>query len=168
MRRALLAAIVLALWPTTAAQAGWRIDRATAIAEHVWRICPGQLQVHFADPASRGLGPATTGWADEGGCDVYLNPGQPTADYFETFCSAVLHETGHAARFRDPLNMDPRHSHNPRSVMYARPMISIEVSHVWSGKRWSRSVDVSGTDARCRGRGRPYMEREGLMSQGRR
>jgi hypothetical protein len=34
-------------------------------------------------------------------------------DYWETFCTEVLHETGHAARFRDPLNPDPQHSRKP-------------------------------------------------------
>jgi hypothetical protein len=47
-------------------------------------------------------------------------PGTARAWRWRELCPALLHEYGHLAGYRDPLNpSDPAHSHNPRSIMWA-------------------------------------------------
>ena len=133
---------------------GWEIERARAIAETVWKVCPGTLSIQAvtlsADAASYYR--EASGWATEGVCTVDINMDHQAMREWEPFCSTVLHEVGHVARFRDPTNQaDPYHSSNPDSVMAASPLYA----HI--GGRWY------GTDPRCRRRGRPFLVRHGLL-----
>lgn len=126
-----LAALVVAVLVVSLSSAhAWRVERAQSIAEVVWHNpCNGTARlVQSVD---------IDGYAeaDIDRCVVYVLRGAPWLD----FCTAVLHEYGHLAGFRDPTNWDPMHSGNPRSVMFVMPR----------------------SDARCYERGRRFLERAG-------
>lgn len=116
--------------------AGWRIDRAAAIAAIVWRpACP--LRIEWTDAA---VAVGHIAQADEPSCTVLL-PRQRRLSWGR-FCTAVLHETGHLAGYRDPTNLeDPHHSSRPGSVMY----------------RLDQGANTF--DDRCDDRGRTYLRR---------
>jgi hypothetical protein len=142
MRRYLLLAIAAALMAPNGAQAGWKTDRATRIATHIWGVCQDQLRIHFtpADPAWAD----SYGWAWIGQCDVYIDT-TIGGRYWEPFCTTVIHETGHVAGLG--------HSDNPRSVMWGGLSLW---GHRYGDEEWV------GTDPRCRKRGRPYLTKSDI------
>lgn len=147
MRRGLLLGVVLlAGWPA-GADAGWRVDRATAIAERVWGVCPGTLQIRFETPDDA-WGDAH-GWAWQGDCTVRINSWMG-ATYWEPFCTTVLHETGHVAGLG--------HSDNPKSVMRANATFLEMDGIIVTGTKRRRVHRWIGTDPRCRNRGRDYLK----------
>jgi hypothetical protein len=158
LRLALITVLAFAATASPAA-AGWRIDRATAIAQKVWHHpCVDQMRIEWADPRPfHGTEDAidVAAWSYiEPDCIVYFNDAQPLK--WEQFCTAMLHEAGHLANFRDPANGDAWwHSSSPRSVM--RTGIGYDYV-VEGGER--RMV---GGDRRCRNRGRPFLQRHGLL-----
>jgi hypothetical protein len=95
-------------FPATA-NAGWKRDRATAIAQIVWdHPCDDQVQlrwIHFDD-----IHPA---WFS-GPCQITYNTAF-RQDWLG-FCTATLHEYGHVAGVQ--------HNLNPRSIMYERPVLN--------------------------------------------
>lgn len=152
-RLAIIVTAVASLLVCAPAQADWRVDRAERISAVVWKR---NVTIRFADPATRGLPPGAAGWADEGSGVVYINPRHSDFGWWEAFCSDVLHEGGHEAGYRDPLNpADPLHSHRPGSVMYAVSLRSFMSYRLPGSRRVVRRVD--GADWRCRHGGRPYL-----------
>lgn len=145
---AAIAALILAFLPAVA-HAGWKIDRATAIAQTVWHPACGQLRLAYGDPAAAGTQPEAGGWAWAGNCAIGVNAERHYS--FEELCSVVLHEAGHVA--------GAGHSHNPASVMYAEPLVIKTTARIGQRTitRWT------GVDRRCLDRGRPYLERHGLL-----
>lgn len=145
---------MLVLLVSTPANAGWKIDRATAIAATVWvNPCPGGVEFRWT-PLPDGVAAA-----DAANCRLWIGTRQGKIEW-PAWCTTIIHEYGHLAGFRDPSNQaDPDHSHDPRSVMfaYAHP---VKGSGVVNGRR---VVTWSGVDPRCRDRGRPYLERHGLL-----
>jgi hypothetical protein len=139
---ATLAALPL-LAPATA-HAGWRIDRATEIARIVWHHpVVDRMTIRWAllPPGS-----SVSAWADKG--DVWFPADRPLE--WEPFCSLVLHETGHLAGAQ----------HSDRGVMAPEAVFEKESGTVNGHRakpRWT------GTDPRCRDRGRPYLEQFGLL-----
>ncbi len=146
-RLAVAVLAVLAVLPATA-QAGWKVDRATAIARIVWDPpCPKLTIAVERPPAHAG---APTGWAFEDVCVVHINAKMRSLRHFEPFCTTVLHETGHVAGWRDPVT-GAAHASRSGSVMFAG-MTFANINGRWDG-----------TDRRCRDRGRPYLERHGVL-----
>lgn len=145
------------------AQAGWKVDRATAIARIVWHDpCAGSVTLRWGDLTTRkdpGLA-ATWELADPTACTVTYE--QTLSTTWERFCTLTLHAYGHLANYRDPLNpADPIHSHNPNSVMYAY----IE-THQAVITRNGHRVEVPSFDHRCKDRGRPYLAAHGDQGLG--
>ena len=140
--------LVLAL--AAPAQAGWRTDRALAIAQTVWHPTCGQLQIRFENPVGDLASEDPAGWAWAGDCTVRLNATQ-SWQAFEPFCHTVLHEAGHAAGMG--------HSPNPQSVMFPRRVLD----HGYTVRHGKRVLVWPGLDPRCRERGRPFLESRGLL-----
>jgi hypothetical protein len=139
---AAVVALALLLAAAPAAHAGWRSDRATAIARIVWHH-PNvdRLQIRWGTP------PADVsdaqGWTSgESTGEIWLNATRPLA--WEPFCTIVLHEAGHLAGM----------GHTNRGVMH--PQRFVHLSDDEGHERWD------GTDPRCRARGRPYLAAHGL------
>jgi hypothetical protein len=112
-----------ALIPTTllcvlalsgAARADWKLDRAKAVAAKAWKDpCAGRVQVDVA-PQVRADWLASTLPSQ---CRITLSAAQRWS--WGLLCPVLLHEYGHLAGYRDPLNAaDPFHSHEPRSIMW--------------------------------------------------
>lgn len=135
--RILLVTLAVLVAASAPAHAGWKIDRATAIAEIVWQDpCEGRVTLVWQD-----LGDVFA--ADGLDCLVRIN-NAGSGWGWPVFCTLMIHEYGHLAGYRDPANpTDPVHARNPRSVMHT-PMTTI--------------------DPRCFFNGRPYLERHGVLS----
>jgi hypothetical protein len=147
-RTAALAALMLALLAPATANAGWRIDRSLTIAETVWHPSCGKLELGYGDPVREGAADSG-GWAWTGNCTIRIPNG---SNYeFEELCTIVLHEAGHVA--------GAGHSHNPKSVMYADPLVIRTQARV-NGRT---VVHWDGVDHRCLNRGRPFLQRHGLL-----
>lgn len=106
MRVILVILLALLLFPANA-EAGWRRERATAIAQIVWNHpCNDQVKLAWVP-----LGGTYLGWNDAP-CSIKM------ATEFHTdwpsFCTAIIHEYGHVAGVW--------HNTNIRSVMYERPL----------------------------------------------
>jgi hypothetical protein len=130
----LLALVLVALGLSAApAQAGSRLDRAQRIAATVWNNpCDGQVRVVWEDKPG---GAANVAYAKD--CMVSFDA--HTRLSWGAFCTFMIHEYGHLANYRDPLNIkDPTHSHNPRSVMYRKPVIITDGHHPWELARPDR------------------------------
>lgn len=122
---------------SASAHADWRIDRAEQIAAVVWNH-PCNDNVPVTREHSDGL----DGWVIPDTCTVNLDPGLTS---WWDICRDTLHEFGHIVGARYPENpLDPIHSLNPRSVMYARPI-------------------AGQIDPRCEHRGRPFLIKHGLL-----
>jgi hypothetical protein len=154
-----IAAVVVSLLilPATTL-AGWKLDRATAIARIAWHHpCVDRMRVVWRD---RDDFPDPT-WAGRAGpdCTAIINRSRGRLR-FEEFCNLVLHEAGHLAGFRDPTNVDdPFHSSNLNSVM-ASPRLVVHDVAIVHGRRIERWI---GVDARCLDRGRLYLEAHGAL-----
>lgn len=137
MRIALTALLAFTLLATPA-QAGWKIDRATKIAQVVWHNpCVDQMRITWVSTATL----SNDAHAAAFDCTVRLSAATPLT--WDQFCMLVLHEAGHLARYRDPTNTaDPEHSSDPESIMHS-PILPGE--------------------PRCRRNGRPFLERHGLL-----
>jgi hypothetical protein len=135
----LFAALALVL--PASAEAGWRIDRATAIAGIVWQHpCQDAIAIRVTQENE-------IAWTtDDTPCVVFLGRHARTA--WEPFCHTILHEVGHLAGMG--------HSRNPRSVMW--PFLPADQLVTRHGTVWV------GVDKRCRERGRPYLEKHGVLS----
>lgn len=149
MRFALALAAVF-LFGAAPAQAGWRIDRSLAIAQTVWHPGCGQLHLGYGDRARDGAAEGAGGWAWAGDCTIRLPNGSHYE--FEELCAIVLHEAGHVAGMG--------HSSNPASVMYAEPLVIKTTARI--GRK--TVVRWTGIDSRCADRGRPFLERHGLLA----
>lgn len=145
------------------AEAGWQINRATAIAQIVWHHpCVDRMQIRrdSAETALKRGAVATVAaaWADEAQCIMFVSTDWPLT--WPEFCTHVLHEAGHLAHYRDPANTrDPDHSLNPASIMYGQENRAYGTIH-----QRGRAVEAGG-DARCSNRGRPYLESHGLLER---
>lgn len=127
---------------TPAAHAGWRTDRATAIARIVYHHpCVDRMQIRGGIAPAGSEDASAWTWVDD--CVVWLDRTEPLA--WEPFCTTVLHEAGHLAGMG--------HSDRPGSVMSA----FLTFGHRAGSEHWT------GTDPRCRDRGRPYLERFGAL-----
>jgi hypothetical protein len=154
MRRLAVIALLASACIAAPAHAGWRIQRATAIAATVWHDpCAGSVRLAWASlPIGQREGTNTDT------CTVTFSSLDPTE--WMVFCTTTIHAYGHLAGYRDPLNpAEPWHSHNPRSVMYADRFITRDVITV-NGRT---TEEWTGVDRRCRNRGRPYLEAHGLL-----
>jgi hypothetical protein len=145
--------ILLAVLTTAQpAEAGWKLRRAQAIAAAIWENpCAGNVRIGWK-PLPVGQ---TANSFNDPACIVVFSTGEPIE--WEPFCTAMIHEYGHLAGFRDPQNpSDPYHSHNPHSVMSASRFFS----HTrMTGPDGRTRDEWDGTDRRCRDRGRPYLAR---------
>jgi hypothetical protein len=164
MFRPTLVIIALLGLPATA-QAGWKTERALETAYIVWgeqlqRVCPADIVIAYDDPRAAYSAEylrmkTNAAWARPGVCRVSLNRDARTAetDAYEPFCSVVLHETGHI------IGLD----HSERGIMRPAPFFARSTG--WEGRRGERRRfdDWTGTDRRCRERGRPYLERHGRL-----
>jgi hypothetical protein len=153
--RVLAIAVGVITVAATPADAGWRIDRATAIAAKVWRDpCPNKVQIRWVAIPATGIGAedVADAAADRFTCTIWLRSTHRWD--WEPLCSALIHEYGHLAGMP--------HSLNPRSVMYefGAYMEDFETRH---GRKISSTVRWTGTDRRCRNRGRTYL---GLLPDG--
>jgi hypothetical protein len=128
-----LVALVLGAAVAAPAQAGWRMDRAQAIAGVVWNDpCGGRVQLVW-ERLPEGITAQTRGSRP---CTILFDRTEPL-DWM-SFCSYVIHEYGHLAGYLDLRNPDGfEHSSNPDSIM----------------------AEFFDNDRRCRQRGRPYLER---------
>lgn len=155
------------------AQAGWKMDRATAIANTVWNTpCDGhvdRLWFNFYEPPDPSP-PGALASTQVEICRVQFNSGERWP--WEKLCTVVIHEWGHLAWFRDPSNpADPIHSSNPDSVMYVGVGAgNFEPTRGWVTDRHGKRhyvMDWTDTsmDERCRENGRPYLEQHGLLKR---
>lgn len=154
MRRCALIALLTMVCLAEPAQAGWRINRATAIAQAVWNSpCKGNVTLRWAPLASVHAAEATR----ESCLIVFDNTTRVT---WRAFCMRMLHEYGHLAGYRDPTNAsDPLHSANPDSIM----SVGAEVARTVVVHRAGGVSEVQWTDPRCRERGRPFLEAHRLL-----
>lgn len=97
------------------ADADWKIDRAKAVASKAWNDpCPGRVQILYAPPRQ----PSWLASTIKGYCQITLSDRE--AWPWSQLCPVLVHEYGHLAGYRDPLNTDdPFHSHDPNNIMYA-------------------------------------------------
>ena len=91
-----------------------RVQKAQAIAVEKWgNICDGQVKVYRAELEDGRI-------AEAGDCEVRFQKNMVL--YWESFCTAMIHEYGHLfgytppAKYFNPAN--PNHSTDPRSVMF--------------------------------------------------
>lgn len=97
------------------ADADWKIDRARAVAAQAWNDpCPGRVQILHAPPKQ----PSWLASTIKSFCQITLSDRE--AWPWKQLCPVLVHEYGHLAGYRDPLNpSDPFHSHDPNDIMYA-------------------------------------------------
>jgi hypothetical protein len=97
------------------ADADGKIDRAKAVAAKAWNDpCPGRVQILYAPPKQ----PSWLASTIKGYCQVTLSDRETWP--WKQLCPVLVHESGHLAGYRDPLNpSDPFHSHDPNDIMYA-------------------------------------------------
>lgn len=161
MRRIALLTALLVLVAAPAAQAGWKIERATAIARVVWHNpCVDRMTIRWidftqlADKRTR----EAKAFATPEDCTAYLNSAE-TATWGD-LCYELMHEAGHLAGYRDPVGIEPLnggpmdydHSSDPKSIMYPMPATLDNDGHISDDANW-----------RCRDRGRPYLRGHGLL-----
>lgn len=143
-------ALVVALVSAAPAQAGWRVSRASAIARVVWKSAAvDAMQIRWGTPPSAAEGGVVAGWTDTATPGiVWLNAQLPLE--WEPFCTVVLHEAGHLAG----------REHSDHGIM--RPVQSFDRT---TGTVHGRRVGASwsGTDNRCRDRGRPFLKAHKLL-----
>lgn len=143
MKRILFIALLLLVALPSTASAGWKRDRAVAIANIVWHSpCDGNVELLWAPidgvhagMISRRCAADANGvrWAQITLATEFAYGSSP--ENFPSFCTAVLHEYGHAAGVE--------HNDNPESIMNAQPKI----------------------DDRCADRGRPFLEAHGALKR---
>lgn len=139
-RIVLIALLALVALPSTAS-AGWKRDRAVAIARIVWNDpCDGNVELRWAplDGVHSGMISRRCAADANGVRSAQITLATefvygPAPEQFAYFCTAVLHEYGHAAGVE--------HNDNPDSIMNAQPKL----------------------DPRCADRGRPYLEAHGIL-----
>lgn len=137
------------------AHAGWRIDRATAIAGVVWGPAPcGDVSLRWGP-----LPPEVDAVAHIEACAVEFNTTRSARTWPE-FCTTMIHEWGHLAGYRHPEGLrradgtvDHLHSPNARSVMHSGGLVTIGRFR----RRGRLVVRYTGVDARCANRGRSYL-----------
>ena len=143
MRRTIVSLIVLlsvVAFPS-AADAGWRVERATTIARIVWHN-PNvdRMQIRWGVPPVDTEDASAWTWVDDG--IVWLDSRQQLA--WEPFCTLVLHEAGHLAGA----------PHSAKGIMSPDAVFVEDTTRIHG-----RTTTVwSGTDPRCRDRGRPFLE----------
>lgn len=149
---------LLILFPVSTAEAGWKIDRATEIAEAVWHNpCGGHVRMSWADK----LPDDAIGYAPPHQCEIVLSRSYDM--FWSFFCTVVVHEYGHVAGMG--------HSTYPYSVMYSRAGWDATPDGIYYGG----GVTIDGVyyparnpggDPRCLNRGRTYLDkvRPGLLN----
>jgi len=76
--------------------------------------CPGRVRVVLAPP----LQPDGLASTVRASCRITLS--DQASWPWSQLCPVLVHEYGHLAGYRDPLNAgDPYHSHDPDDIMYA-------------------------------------------------
>ena len=97
------------------ADADWKIDRAKAVAAKAWDDpCPGRVQILYAPPQQSSWLASTI----KGYCQITLSDRETWP--WKQLCPVLVHEYGHLAGYRDPLNpSDPFHSRDANNIMYA-------------------------------------------------
>lgn len=139
MRTGLLATLLLLLLASPA-QAGWKRDRALAIAQIVWNHPCAQVDIAYETH------PEWESWfAYSNGCQVRLNAKPDVPWLWPIYCTTMIHELGHAA--------GQQHSSNPRSVMYPNRGYVIVNGQV-----------ELGADRRCAQNGVPYLRQHGALA----
>jgi hypothetical protein len=152
----LLCLCLAGLLPTAAtANAGWKVQRAQAIAAAVWHHpCADHVTIEWGDLPATGIAvSAAEAFDDE--CRIVFAR-EPTT--WVEFCTTMIHEYGHLAGYRDWANTaDPLHSSNPHSVM-AQNTITVDeaiLETVHGHKQWIHRY--VGLDRRCADHGRIYL-----------
>lgn len=136
--------MAMAFLPATA-NAGWKLNRAKAIAAIVWHHpCDDHVTVGWADLSGvpvDSVDTAAAAAANVALCRVTFSVDRSMT--WDEFCTSMIHEYGHLAGYRDPLNIgDPYHSHSAWSVMFANGILG-----------------SLGGDPRCRQLGHVYLRR---------
>lgn len=118
-----LTLLILCVLPATADAYSAPVDRGLGVGQRLFGPAKcGTVTVRTEDaPARWPQLRHAIAWADKARCAIVLNA-HPTVHLRtpEARCHTIVHEYGHLAEYRDPLNpTDPQHSHDPRSVMFA-------------------------------------------------
>jgi hypothetical protein len=136
----LILTLILLTTPATASgdvPVGWQRE-ALKTAQTVWRPACGTLRISWENPATARVSTGSTeawgGWAYLGECTIHEPLGRDWMGYPD-FCTAVLHEGGHAAG----------HGHSRRGVMVAQRLTGLSIGRVNGHRR----VSWSGVDRRC-------------------
>jgi len=136
MLRLILAALLALSVPADAdanVPVAWQ-RKALTTAQRVWQPSCGALRIQFAQARDFGGTEQWGGWAYAGECTIYEPAGRSWLGYPE-FCTAVLHEAGHAAG----------RGHSDRGIMNPEQVISRSVN-LADGRR---VVVWRGVDRRC-------------------
>ncbi len=122
-----------------AARADWKLPRAKAVAAKAWNDpCAGRVTVDVAPQAGADWLASTV----PSQCRITLSDAERWP--WSSLCPVLLHEYGHLAGYADPGNpLDPHHSSNPNSIMWP----------------------FAHADARCAGRGIPYLRQAAAGSR---
>lgn len=146
MQRAIIALAAAACLAAPAnAHAGWKTNRAVAIAQIVWQPSCGPLRLSFETPAPDDAEEGVNAWAWPDECVIHLDNRQRWE--WEPLCETVLHETGHVTGLAD--------SKTPGNIMFNDGLTLHDTG--WVNGKWQESW--TGIDKRCRKRGRPFLER---------
>jgi hypothetical protein len=107
--------LLVPLLGVAVARADWQTERAEAIAAKLWgNPCAGAVTVRSEAPPE----PDWRAWTYAQTCTVVLS-NRPPKWQWDELCPILMHEYGHLAGYRDPLNpADPFHSHDPRDIMW--------------------------------------------------
>lgn len=168
----ILIAIVALLVAAAPAQAGWKIDRAKRIAAAAWdNPCNGNVKLTWGDTDARGqTSLAHEGWnamTTWGQCPGVITIAPTNKTTWREFCTMVIHEYGHIAKWRDPVT-GAYHSENPHDVMFSvstwdivEDGVSVESIEDEAGNVYK--ARPGGGDPRCVKRGRPFLRSLGLL-----
>ena len=163
--------VILVLASASPARAGWKLERANAIAYAVWgqdlaAVCPGGVlgTDYGTTAAAAGVEASAKAWANPGVCTIHFSPAPGALRDFEPYCSVFLHEAGHIAGYG--------HDHTGHGgIMALSPTYLRSSGRVAAGARRSghsrrlgrRTVHWTGTDPRCANQGVPFMKSRGLL-----
>lgn len=114
---------------------GWAVKMSLRIATREWQVCQ-----HAGEPSiewiysTELLGEAGHAWPAN--CRIAVNTASYPVHWVGPFCDTVVHEYGHVAGYRDPLNVqDPAHSHQAGRIMSADGFY-VQSNGAWSGVHW--------------------------------
>lgn len=149
MIRALAVTLLAFALGAVPAQAGWRVQRAQAIAAQVWHHpCEDHVTLSWGVTPD---GVVAQAFVDR--CEVLFST---EATPWVSFCTTMIHEYGHLAGYRDPTNIaDPLHSSDPHSVM-AQNTVEMHETVLRPGRK--PLYIYRGIDRRCADNGRTYLD----------